>query len=99
LIHEYAGRLRFKHCDVYRLRRADEFADLGLDDLFDEQGVAAVEWADRVSPWLPADHLRIGLKALGETMRDLTATATGPRSAALLTELIARLQPAAADGV
>jgi len=90
LIHEYTGRWPIRHCDAYRLKHPDEFADLGLDDLFAEDGVAIVEWADRVIADLPADRLEIRLAATGPTARTVSLTATGPRSAARLTP--ARLQ-------
>jgi len=80
LIHEYRGRIRLLHCDAYRLRRPEEFPDLGLDDLFAEDGIAVVEWADRVEQYLPRDHLRVQITATGPTSRAIEITATGPRS-------------------
>jgi tRNA threonylcarbamoyladenosine biosynthesis protein TsaE len=84
LIHEYAGRIPLRHCDAYRLRRPEEFADLGLDELFAEDGIAVVEWADRVEQYLPRDHLRVQIEAVGPTARTIELTAAGPRSQALL---------------
>ncbi|MDZ4684858.1 MAG: tRNA (adenosine(37)-N6)-threonylcarbamoyltransferase complex ATPase subunit type 1 TsaE [Planctomycetaceae bacterium] len=83
LIHEYAGRLPIRHCDAYRLKRPGEFADLGLDDLFAEDGVALVEWADRVMDDLPADRLEIHIAATGATERAVTLVATGLRASIL----------------
>lgn len=45
LIQEYRGRVPLYHVDLYRLESA-EADDLGLDDLGDE-GVVAIEWAER----------------------------------------------------
>jgi tRNA threonylcarbamoyladenosine biosynthesis protein TsaE len=81
LIHEYAGRLPIRHCDAYRLKHPGEFADLGLDELFAEDGIAIIEWADRVVDDLPADRLEIRLTATGPTTRTVTLKASGPRSA------------------
>lgn len=82
LIHEYQGQgnLRIVHCDAYRLRHPDEFADLGWDELFAEDGVAVIEWADRVKTYLPADHLRVEILPTGPQTRTFTLTPTGPRS-------------------
>jgi tRNA threonylcarbamoyladenosine biosynthesis protein TsaE len=80
LIHEYAGRVPLRHCDAYRLKHPDEFADLGLDDLFAEDGVTVIEWADRVAEFLPRDHLRVGIVAVGATERALSIEGTGARS-------------------
>ena len=55
LIHEYEGRIPVVHCDVYRLRDADEFDALGVDEYWGGDAVCLVEWADRVADRLPAD--------------------------------------------
>ncbi len=87
LIHEYPAVFPIRHCDAYRLRNPEEFADLGLDELFGMDGVAFVEWADRVTHDLPRDHLRIELSVTGLTTRHACFTATGPRSAEILRQL------------
>lgn len=87
LIHEYPGRVLLRHCDAYRLRHPEEFADLGLDELFGEDGVAIVEWADRVAEYLPRDHLRIEITATGATTRRIVVSATGMRSKEITDEL------------
>ena len=87
LIHEYQGRVLLRHCDAYRLRRPEEFADLGLDDLFADDGVAVIEWADRVEQYLPSDHLRVEITATGPTGRTVVISATGPRSERIVNAL------------
>jgi len=83
LVNEYpGGRLRVWHVDLYRLERAAELPELGLDDVIgDRRGIVIVEWADKFEV-MPADHLRLELTHLGET-RELLATGTGPRGRAL----------------
>lgn len=54
LIQEYRGRVPLYHVDLYRLQSA-EADDLGLDELGDE-GVVAIEWAERWSRRPPATH-------------------------------------------
>lgn len=87
LIQEYPASLTIRHCDVYRLRDPSEFADLGLDELFDEQGVAIVEWADRVTEYLPRERLELQLVASGANERTLTLLGWGSRGAALVQQL------------
>lgn len=87
LIQEYAGRIPIRHCDTYRLRNPAEFAELGLDELFAEDGLAIVEWADRVTADLPRDRLDIQLTATGPTTRRFTFHAAGPRGRAILERL------------
>lgn len=84
LIQEYAGRLPVRHCDAYRLRHIEEFADLGLDELFGRDGVAIVEWADRVTEDLPRDRLDIRIEVTGESERRVVLTARGKASQRLL---------------
>jgi tRNA threonylcarbamoyladenosine biosynthesis protein TsaE len=80
LVHEYAsGRLIVWHADLYRIERAAELVELGLDDVIgDPRGVTIVEWADRFDV-MPADHLRIELRHADDDRRVFVATGTGPR--------------------
>jgi tRNA threonylcarbamoyladenosine biosynthesis protein TsaE len=48
------------HFDCYRLRRADEAWELGIEDAF-RDGISLIEWPDRIESLLPADRLRIDL--------------------------------------
>jgi tRNA threonylcarbamoyladenosine biosynthesis protein TsaE len=58
---EYEGRVRMVHVDVYRLDRAQEVLDLGLDDAGDDV-VTVVEWGDVAGAYLPAERLEIRLE-------------------------------------
>lgn len=91
LVNEYAARaLRVWHVDLYRIERAAELIELGLDEVIgDPRGIALVEWADRFDV-LPRDHLRLELAHAGAG-RTLVATGTGPRGAALAAGLTSRL--------
>ena len=80
LIQEYPGPVPVYHFDAYRLSGPREFAELGVDEYFAGDGVCVVEWADKVSDVLPADHLRVEISSTGPTARrsrtdgDRTAT-------------------------
>jgi tRNA threonylcarbamoyladenosine biosynthesis protein TsaE len=67
LIHEYAGRVRVYHVDLYRVR-PDEVDDLGLDQLGDGRGVVAIEWADRL-PRSVDGAVKVRIEDLGDDMR------------------------------
>jgi len=69
LIQHYDGRLTMHHLDVYRLRDEDEFLDLGVDELFDGDGVTLIEWADRVTDAIPEDAMWICGTVTGEQSR------------------------------
>jgi tRNA threonylcarbamoyladenosine biosynthesis protein TsaE len=61
LMNEHVGRLRLHHVDAYRLGDPEEALAAGLLDDRQAGGVVVVEWADRLSGWLPEDRLDIAL--------------------------------------
>jgi tRNA threonylcarbamoyladenosine biosynthesis protein TsaE len=79
LIQEYPGRLPIYHFDAYRLAGAGPFADLGVSEYLEGEGVCLIEWADRVAAVLPEEYLRITLRITGETAREATLEARGER--------------------
>ena len=62
LAREYEGRLRLVHVDLYRLDRAQEVLDLGLEDVADD-AVLVVEWGDVAVAYLAPEHLEVRLAA------------------------------------
>lgn len=52
IAHEYRGRVRLHHIDLYRLERGHA-DDLGLEELVTSDAILAIEWSER----LP-EHLR-----------------------------------------
>jgi tRNA threonylcarbamoyladenosine biosynthesis protein TsaE len=87
LIHEYAARLPVYHFDTYRLPDETAFADLGVSEYFDGDGVCLVEWADRVEGVLPAEHLRVTITPTGETARRFTIEGRGERCETVVRQL------------
>lgn len=69
LLTNYQGRLTLHHADLYRLGRAGEDRELGLEELPGPRGVLAVEWAERLSAlhW-PRVH-RVSLEHEGDDVR------------------------------
>ena len=90
LVHRYdGGRLVVWHIDLYRIARATELPELGLDDAIGApDAVALVEWADA---WdvMPPDHLRLEL-GHAPVGRTLVASGSG-RGGVLAAELLASL--------
>ncbi|MBI5166000.1 MAG: tRNA (adenosine(37)-N6)-threonylcarbamoyltransferase complex ATPase subunit type 1 TsaE [Magnetospirillum sp.] len=62
------------HFDLYRLKRSDEVVELGFDDAVAD-GIAVVEWPDRLGPLTPRRHLLVALAA-GEGADSRIATLT-----------------------
>ena len=57
----YRGERTVHHVDVYRLDRMQEVIDLGVEELFDPDGVTFVEWGDVIEGLLPDTYLEIEL--------------------------------------
>ena len=75
LIQEYeGGRIPLYHMDMYRLETEREFAQLGLEDYFNSDGVMVIEWAERLGDLLPADHIAIDIQYLSERERKITVS-------------------------
>jgi tRNA threonylcarbamoyladenosine biosynthesis protein TsaE len=61
LVQFYDGAgLALAHFDLYRLTRAEEAYEIGLDEAL-EAGAAIIEWPERLQGRLPADRLDIEL--------------------------------------
>jgi len=79
LIHRYHGRMPVYHADLYRLSDPMEIADIGLRELLGGDGVAMIEWADKLESSLPSDRLDISLEHRNEEARLITIRAQGSR--------------------
>jgi tRNA threonylcarbamoyladenosine biosynthesis protein TsaE len=76
LVQEYrGGRMPLYHVDLYRLT-AEEVDDLGLEELA-EDGVLAVEWADRWPRDFPG-AIVVRIDDRGNTDRAVTISGEGP---------------------
>ena len=63
LLQTHQGKMRIHHLDAYRVADEDEFLELGVEELFeDENAWTIVEWADRVADIMPRDTLWICLE-------------------------------------
>ena len=87
LVQEYSARLPIYHFDAYRLTAEAEFADLGVHEYFESNGVCLIEWADRVAGCLPANYVRIALETRGETSRRAVVEGKGEEYTRLIAEL------------
>ena len=61
LVQHYQGaKLNVAHFDLYRLERADEAFELGLDEAL-ETGAAVIEWAEKLGRHAPRHRLDVEL--------------------------------------
>jgi tRNA threonylcarbamoyladenosine biosynthesis protein TsaE len=88
LINEYPGRRLLRHIDLYRLDADLDLDELGLTDILKSDGVAAIEWADKLPDRAVSDRLEIRFAIGGGDRRTLRFLAYGQDPASLLSESI-----------
>jgi tRNA threonylcarbamoyladenosine biosynthesis protein TsaE len=84
LIHRYQGRVPVYHADLYRLDGPMDVADIGLRELLGGDGVAVIEWADKLDALLPSERLDITLAHQTEEVRLIAISPWGARYCQLL---------------
>lgn len=84
LMNIYEGRLPLFHFDLYRLEPGEELNLLGFDEFLYGDGVALIEWADRMGGWTPEEYLRLDLTHDGDDRRVIKVKAKGERYRDLL---------------
>lgn len=59
IVSEHQGRLLLRHIDVYRLGSEREASDTGLDELWADDAVCLVEWAEKIESLLPNACIKV----------------------------------------
>ena len=67
--------LTVRHFDLYRVTKANELNELGIDDALAD-GAVLIEWPERAREHMPANALEILLSTSGDTTRE--AKLSGP---------------------
>ena len=69
LINEYDLRLKAYHIDLYRLETREDLRSLDLEEIFAQQAVILVEWAEKLgNPDLPG-VVKVKIEDLGKDER------------------------------
>jgi len=87
LINEYPGRFKLFHVDLYRLGTEADLDDLGLTEILYGEGIAAVEWADKLADGAVAERLEVHFEFGDDDRRRLRVVAYGQVSLILLKAL------------
>ncbi len=77
LMQEYEGRTTLYHFDAWMQGREALFLQGGGAEYLGGDGVAVVEWAERVRAFLPLPHLRVELRHRGPDRRALVLSVAG----------------------
>lgn len=73
IINEYlGGRLNLYHFDMYRVSGWDDLYSTGYFEYMESGGVLAVEWSENIESALPDDVIRVTIKRIDETKREIT---------------------------
>jgi tRNA threonylcarbamoyladenosine biosynthesis protein TsaE len=80
LIHRYEGRVPLYHADLYRLDGLAAIDEIGLRELLGGDGVAVIEWADKLEAALPAARLEVRLRHVDDDTRQIALHPVGARA-------------------
>ena len=73
LVNEYGGgRLRLFHLDLYRLETPAQIQSAGVEEFLQPDGVAVIEWAERLGGETAARLIRVNFEITSETERTIT---------------------------
>lgn len=87
LMNIYEGKLSLYHFDFYRLEDVREIEKIGYEEFLFGEGVAVVEWPQRMGSLLPEEYVKIELKIHGENSRTIKITACGKKYQSILERL------------
>lgn len=71
IIKEYKGRLPLYHFDLYRLNKSTVLDAESYEEYFYGDGVAVIEWADKIRALLPKKYIEVKMKVAGDDKRKI----------------------------
>jgi tRNA threonylcarbamoyladenosine biosynthesis protein TsaE len=87
LINEYPGRHPLFHVDLYRIEHFNEPGEIELQEVLEQDAVIAVEWAEKLSPGMLSDHLKLRFRILSDEIRQIDIFACGQEAGNLIRAL------------
>ncbi|MBI1950178.1 MAG: tRNA (adenosine(37)-N6)-threonylcarbamoyltransferase complex ATPase subunit type 1 TsaE [Acidobacteria bacterium] len=71
LVNRYPGRIPVYHIDLYRVEKLEDMDELGLEEILGGDGVAVVEWAERLGPYRPLRAVEVRVADRGGQVREI----------------------------
>ena len=71
LIKEYEARIPMYHLDLYRLDNLGDIEDIAIGEYIYGDGVAIVEWAEKIGDILPERHIAVKFTIKGDEEREI----------------------------
>jgi len=87
LVNEYNAGYPLYHMDLYRLERISDILATGLEEYLYNDGVAVVEWADRLPEILPEWSITLSFSILDDQDREITIGGRHPRTLEIIKHL------------
>lgn len=72
LISEYEGKMPLYHMDVYRLDGAEDFANLGTEDMLYGNGISIIEWSEKIMEELPKKTIILKIEPNEDNSRTIS---------------------------
>jgi len=91
ILQEYPGPVPLYHFDAYRLSGSQDLEAIGFEDYVGTDGVAVIEWVDRIQDALPDEALLITIESVSENERSFTCRAQGTNHCDMLASFRAAL--------
>lgn len=73
-LNEYGDELKVFHFDLYRLRDPEEFTSMGFFEFLEGNGIALIEWPERIASALNLDTYHVQIDYLGDEQREISFT-------------------------
>ncbi len=97
MINEYQARLRLYHLDLYRISDPGELETLPWQESLFGNGVAVIEWPDRLGQLLPAERWDIRFSISGEESREMLLCGHGRKNRARMAKWVENLKEVQAE--
>jgi tRNA threonylcarbamoyladenosine biosynthesis protein TsaE len=92
IINEYSGRLYLYHMDLYRISGPDELETLPWQESLFGDGVAIIEWPDRLGRLLPPQRWDIKFSIGGEENRKMLICGHGRKNRTRMAKWVEMLE-------
>ena len=74
LMNIYEGKLPLFHFDLYRLNNTKEIEAIGYEEFFYGNGIAVIEWAEKLEELMPKKYIKVALEHQGPQKRLITVS-------------------------
>lgn len=70
IVHEYTGKCKVYHFDMYRVNSWDDLYSTGFFDYINN-GILVIEWSENIESVIPDSAIKITITTIGDTEREI----------------------------